>query len=144
MTNKARKLVCVNGASGFIASWKVKFLLQRGYTFRTTVRDPSRFLLFLTLPLSSYLIRTLIQWLYEYEWFYLVQVTPRRLTTCLNLMVQRRGCTSSRQTSWKKFLLTLLLRAVTASFILFRPLISLRKTHRSFSFHFCMVVDMDY
>ncbi|CAI8608385.1 unnamed protein product [Vicia faba] len=35
------KVVCVTGASGFIASWIVKFLLQRGYTIRATVRDPS-------------------------------------------------------------------------------------------------------
>ncbi|XP_031273714.1 tetraketide alpha-pyrone reductase 1-like isoform X2 [Pistacia vera] len=36
-TNKA---VCVTGASGYIASWLVKFLLQRGYTVRASVRDP--------------------------------------------------------------------------------------------------------
>jgi len=35
------KVVCVTGSSGFIASWIVKFLLQRGYTVRATVRDPS-------------------------------------------------------------------------------------------------------
>ncbi|KAJ1410228.1 hypothetical protein SESBI_22142 [Sesbania bispinosa] len=35
------KVVCVTGASGYIASWMVKFLLQRGYTVRATVRDPS-------------------------------------------------------------------------------------------------------
>ncbi|KAI5419791.1 phenylacetaldehyde reductase [Lathyrus oleraceus] len=35
------KVVCVTGASGFIASWIVKFLLQRSYTVRATVRDPS-------------------------------------------------------------------------------------------------------
>ncbi|XP_040373013.1 phenylacetaldehyde reductase isoform X2 [Rosa chinensis] len=34
------KVVCVTGASGFIASWLVKFLLQRGYTVKATVRDP--------------------------------------------------------------------------------------------------------
>ncbi|CAK8561592.1 unnamed protein product [Lathyrus sativus] len=34
------KVVCVTGASGFIASWIVKFLLQRRYTVRATVRDP--------------------------------------------------------------------------------------------------------
>ncbi|GAB2289031.1 hypothetical protein Dimus_023333 [Dionaea muscipula] len=34
------KLVCVTGASGFIASWLVKLLLLRGYTVRATVRDP--------------------------------------------------------------------------------------------------------
>lgn len=34
------KVVCVTGASGYIASWLVKLLLDRGYTVRATVRDP--------------------------------------------------------------------------------------------------------
>ncbi|KAJ0037975.1 hypothetical protein Pint_23919 [Pistacia integerrima] len=34
------KLVCVTGASGYIASWLVKLLLERGYTVKATVRDP--------------------------------------------------------------------------------------------------------
>lgn len=33
------KTVCVTGASGFIASWLVKLLLQRGYTVKASVRD---------------------------------------------------------------------------------------------------------
>ncbi|XP_015160001.1 cinnamoyl-CoA reductase 1-like isoform X1 [Solanum tuberosum] len=39
----ATKTVCVSvtGASGYIASWLVKFLLQRGYTVKATVRDPN-------------------------------------------------------------------------------------------------------
>lgn len=32
--------VCVTGAGGFIASWMVKLLLERGYTVRGTVRNP--------------------------------------------------------------------------------------------------------
>ncbi|KAI9078269.1 hypothetical protein K1719_039771 [Acacia pycnantha] len=35
------KLVCVTGASGYIASWLVKFLLHGGYTVKATVRDPN-------------------------------------------------------------------------------------------------------
>ncbi|KAK6937170.1 NAD-dependent epimerase/dehydratase [Dillenia turbinata] len=35
------KTVCVTGASGYIASWLVKFLLLRGYTVKATVRDPN-------------------------------------------------------------------------------------------------------
>ncbi|KAI9076918.1 hypothetical protein K1719_011168 [Acacia pycnantha] len=35
------KVVCVTGASGFIASWLVKLLLLRGYTVKGTVRDPN-------------------------------------------------------------------------------------------------------
>nr|AWJ64260.1 1-phenyethanol synthase 3 [Camellia sinensis] len=34
------KTVCVTGGSGFIASWLVKLLLQRGYIVRASVRDP--------------------------------------------------------------------------------------------------------
>ncbi|KAF8393046.1 hypothetical protein HHK36_021287 [Tetracentron sinense] len=34
------KTVCVTGAGGFIASWLVKLLLQKGYTVRGTVRNP--------------------------------------------------------------------------------------------------------
>ncbi|KAL0459188.1 UNVERIFIED_CONTAM: Cinnamoyl-CoA reductase 1 [Sesamum latifolium] len=33
------KTVCVTGASGYIASWIVKLLLQRGYTVKACVRD---------------------------------------------------------------------------------------------------------
>ncbi|KAK7850544.1 tetraketide alpha-pyrone reductase 1 [Quercus suber] len=33
------KVVCVTGASGYIASWLVKLLLQSGYTVKATVRD---------------------------------------------------------------------------------------------------------
>ncbi|KAF2293464.1 hypothetical protein GH714_002025 [Hevea brasiliensis] len=35
------KVVCVTGGSGYIASWLVKFLLERGYTVKATVRDPN-------------------------------------------------------------------------------------------------------
>jgi nucleoside-diphosphate-sugar epimerase len=41
----AGKTVCVTGASGYIASWLVKFLLQRGYTVKASVRslrDPKK------------------------------------------------------------------------------------------------------
>ncbi|KAL2540910.1 NAD(P)-binding Rossmann-fold superfamily protein [Abeliophyllum distichum] len=37
----ATKTVCVTGASGYIASWIVKFLLQRGYTVKASIRDPN-------------------------------------------------------------------------------------------------------
>ncbi|TKY67825.1 Tetraketide alpha-pyrone reductase 1 [Spatholobus suberectus] len=41
MSSSVGKLVCVTGASDYIASWIVKFLLQRGYTVRATVRNPN-------------------------------------------------------------------------------------------------------
>ncbi|CAA6663608.1 unnamed protein product [Spirodela intermedia] len=34
------KVVCVTGASGYIASWLVKLLLQKGYAVKGSVRDP--------------------------------------------------------------------------------------------------------
>ncbi|CAH9083029.1 unnamed protein product [Cuscuta europaea] len=36
----AGKVVCVTGSGGFIASWLVKLLLQKGYSVRGTVRNP--------------------------------------------------------------------------------------------------------
>ncbi|XP_042980219.1 phenylacetaldehyde reductase-like isoform X2 [Carya illinoinensis] len=41
MSGGAEKVVCVTGASGYIASWLVKLLLQRGYTVNASVRDPN-------------------------------------------------------------------------------------------------------
>ncbi|XP_059441035.1 phenylacetaldehyde reductase-like [Corylus avellana] len=40
-TRGAGKVVRVTGASGYIASWLAKLLLQRGYTVKATVRDPN-------------------------------------------------------------------------------------------------------
>ncbi|XP_050872582.1 phenylacetaldehyde reductase isoform X2 [Lathyrus oleraceus] len=91
------KVVCVTGGSGFIASWIVKFLLQRGYTVRATVRDPSRCFFFIQL-VSLYSIINASTFMS----FWLKHVILKRLTTCLNLMVQRRGCNSSKQICWNK------------------------------------------
>ncbi|CAM6032382.1 unnamed protein product [Sphagnum compactum] len=49
----AGKTVCVTGASGFIASWLVKFLLDRGYTVRGTVRNLEKSKHLLQLPGAS-------------------------------------------------------------------------------------------
>jgi hypothetical protein len=35
--------VCVTGAAGYIASWLVKLLLEKGYTVKGTVRNPGMF-----------------------------------------------------------------------------------------------------
>ncbi|KAL5555115.1 hypothetical protein UlMin_037351 [Ulmus minor] len=37
----AGKVVCVTGASGFVASWLVKLLLEHGYTVKASVRNPN-------------------------------------------------------------------------------------------------------
>lgn len=39
--NEEKKVVCVTGATGYIASWIVKLLLERNYTVHATVRDPN-------------------------------------------------------------------------------------------------------
>lgn len=40
------KTVCVTGAGGYIASWIVKLLLERGYTVKGTVRNPGPIILY--------------------------------------------------------------------------------------------------
>ncbi|KAL0319059.1 UNVERIFIED_CONTAM: Cinnamoyl-CoA reductase 1 [Sesamum angustifolium] len=40
MASVPGKLVCVTGAGGFVASWLVKLLLEKGYSVRGTVRNP--------------------------------------------------------------------------------------------------------
>ena len=40
--SREEKVVCVTGASGYIAAWLVKLLLQSGYTVKATVRDASQ------------------------------------------------------------------------------------------------------
>ncbi|KAE9453562.1 hypothetical protein C3L33_14530, partial [Rhododendron williamsianum] len=42
MPSVSGQTVCVTGAGGFIASWMVKLLLQKGYTVRGTVRNPGK------------------------------------------------------------------------------------------------------
>lgn len=63
----ASKVVCVTGASGYIASWLVKLLLERGYTVKATVRDPSYVLSNFTL-LIWFLWHTHIRILCIYKW----------------------------------------------------------------------------
>ncbi|XP_024187310.1 phenylacetaldehyde reductase isoform X1 [Rosa chinensis] len=41
MSGAQKVVVSVTGASGYIASWLVKLLLQRGYTVKASVRDPN-------------------------------------------------------------------------------------------------------
>ena len=40
--SREEKVACVTGASGYIAAWLVKLLLQRGYIVKATVRDTSQ------------------------------------------------------------------------------------------------------
>lgn len=41
--------VCVTGAGGYIASWLVKVLLEKGYTVRGTVRNPGTYYIYIAL-----------------------------------------------------------------------------------------------
>lgn len=43
MPSDSGRVVCVTGAAGYIASWIVKLLLEKGYTVRGTVRNPGTF-----------------------------------------------------------------------------------------------------
>lgn len=45
--------VCVTGAAGFIGSWLVMRLLERGYNVHATVRDPGTLLLYLRVLTST-------------------------------------------------------------------------------------------
>jgi cinnamoyl-CoA reductase len=45
------KTVCVTGAGGYIASWLVKLLLEKGYTVKGTVRNPGN--AYICLPTST-------------------------------------------------------------------------------------------
>jgi cinnamoyl-CoA reductase len=40
LVSGAGQTVCVTGAGGFIASWLVKLLLEKGYIVRGTLRNP--------------------------------------------------------------------------------------------------------
>ncbi|KAI7986798.1 Cinnamoyl-CoA reductase 1 [Camellia lanceoleosa] len=42
MPSVSDQTVCVTGAGGFIASWIVKLLLEKGYSVRGTVRNPGK------------------------------------------------------------------------------------------------------
>lgn len=42
MSRKQTKVVCVTGGSGFLGSWCVKILLERGYVVRATTRSPGK------------------------------------------------------------------------------------------------------
>ncbi|MEL0028174.1 MAG: aldehyde reductase [Perlucidibaca sp.] len=42
MTDTASAPILVTGASGYIASWLVRYLLEAGHTVHATVRDPNR------------------------------------------------------------------------------------------------------
>lgn len=41
MEEKGRRVVCVTGAGGYVASWLVKLLLSKGYHVHGTVREPT-------------------------------------------------------------------------------------------------------
>ena len=68
------KVVCVTGASGYIASWLVKLLLQRGYTVKAIVHDPIQYTHSPSLFLSQI-------------WFLSVSVASNTVLACFKLWV---------------------------------------------------------
>lgn len=48
------KTVCVTGAGGYIASWLVKLLLEKGYTVKGTVRNPGNSFIYIYACLHAY------------------------------------------------------------------------------------------
>lgn len=44
MVSSTKGKVCVTGASGYLASWLIKRLLEAGYHVLGTVRDPGSFI----------------------------------------------------------------------------------------------------
>ena len=46
--------VMVTGASGYIAGWIVKYLLEAGHTVHATVRDPNLSLIHISEPTRPY------------------------------------------------------------------------------------------
>ena len=62
--NRERERVptyCVTGATGYIGSWLVKTLLDRGYKVHATVRDPGQQLLLKTQNSSfCFFLRSLV------------------------------------------------------------------------------------
>ena len=72
--NGTENVVSVTGASGYIASWLVKLLLQRGYTVKATVHDPIQYTHSPSLFLSQI-------------WFLSVSVASNTVLACFKLWV---------------------------------------------------------
>lgn len=53
--SKEGEVVCVTGGSGFIGSWLVHLLLQRGYTVHATVKDLSTLSLLPSAPFIAWI-----------------------------------------------------------------------------------------
>lgn len=119
-SNKGK--VCVTGASGFIASWLIKQLLESGYHVVGTVRDPG------ILLLISFLLHQfswLLQFLYidpctRNPFFLIYQEMIKKWHTFGNCLVLKRSCRLCELICWKKGALTKLWCLVMASSTLHR------------------------
>lgn len=111
--------MCVTGASGFIASWLVKLLLERGYTVRATVRDPGQsidFLLCMThIGLNLNHFNCLLDLILIAQVYIFKQMIRRRRSICALSLELRRGFTSSELTCSRQVPSTSLCRAVMPS-----------------------------
>ena len=100
----AEKLVCVTGAGGFIGSWLVKELLQRGYAVRGTARDPgesARTLLAIQYYHAYWCvsIRSSKLFILSISCYGACQRTPR-IPICWHWMELRNGCLCTMLMCW--------------------------------------------
>lgn len=79
------KKVCVTGASGYIASWIVKLLLDRGYTVNATVRSLSNTLLYVSS--SSFSIYSYVHLYFLFFIYVLINFTHFFLNITLLLLL---------------------------------------------------------
>lgn len=112
MVSSNKGKVCVTGASGFIASWLIKRLLESGYHVVGTVRDPGiheHIITFLSILFISTLI-LVYRFLYnELFFFFFVNYKgiARKQHTFGNYLVPKRGCKLCVLIYWKKGALTM-------------------------------------
>ncbi|KAJ6315585.1 hypothetical protein OIU78_018958 [Salix suchowensis] len=122
MSTGAGKIVCVTGASGYIASWLVKLLLSRGYTVKASVRDPRakdyNLFFLVTVMISK-----------ENGWI-LLEMIPKRHNIYVHSVELRRDLSCSKQIYWKKVPLILLLKGVKVFSTLHLLFIMMSRIHR--------------
>lgn len=109
MVSSNKGKVCVTGATGFIASWLIKRLLESGYHVVGTVRDPGIYEHII--PFVWNIFITLVGYIDFCTMNSCLFVTYKEITkkrhTFGNYLVLKRGCKLSELICWKKGALTI-------------------------------------
>lgn len=109
MVSSNKGKVCVTGASGFIASWLIKRLLESGYHVVGTVRNPGIYEYIITFVSILFITLILVYQFLHNELFF-VFVTYKEITkkqhTFGSYQVPKRGCKLCERICWKKGALT--------------------------------------